>query len=90
MRHRSLAAFSLVLFSSYSCLAAQQLAPPHWPVCAELDAAVVWEIEEAGQTQQTSGEKLAAAFFLVMEARRACAEGRLSDAVAIYDDVSFD
>ena len=90
MRHRSLAAFFLVLFSSYSSFAIQQSSPPHWPVCAELDAAAVWDIEEAGQTQQIAGEKLADAFFLVMKARRACEEGRLSDAVAIYDEVSFD
>ena len=50
----------------------------------------MWDIEEAGQSQQISGEKVAAAFFLVMKARIACEEGRLSEAVAIYDDVSFD
>ena len=64
--------------------------PSHWPVCAELDAAATWGIEEAGQTQQVSGDQLAAAFFLVMKARSACEAGRLSEAVAIYDDASLD
>jgi hypothetical protein len=89
MPHQSLGAIFLALILS-SASAATQVSPSHWPVCAELDAAAIWEIEEAGQTQQISSEKLADAFFLVMKARRACEEGRLSDAVAIYDDVSFD
>jgi predicted outer membrane protein len=90
MPHQSLGAIFLALVLSSASAATQEVSPSHWPVCAELDAAAMWEIEEAGQTQQISSEKLAAAFFLVMKARRACEEGRLSDAVAIYDDVSFD
>lgn len=90
MPHQSLAAIFLASILSCASAAAQEKAPAHWPVCAELDAAAIWGIEEAGQTQQVSGEKLAAAFFLVMKARSACEEGRLSEAVAIYDDVSLD
>ena len=90
MPHQSLAAVFLALVLSCASAGAQEVTPSHWPVCAELDAAAIWEIEEAGQTQQISSEKLADAFFLVMKARRACEEGRLSDAVAIYDNVSFD
>ncbi len=89
MRHQSLVATILALVFSCSS-ATTQARPSHWPVCAELDAAAMWHIEEAGEAQQISGEKVAAAFFLVMRARRACAEGRLSEAVGIYDDVSFD
>jgi hypothetical protein len=90
MRHQSLGATFLALICSCSIAATQEAKPSHWPLCAELDAAAIWQIEEAGETQQISGEKVAAAFFLVMKARSACAEGRLSEAVAIYDDASFD
>jgi hypothetical protein len=90
MRHRLLATIILALVSSPSSAAPQETAPPHWPVCAELDLAAIWDIEEAAKTQQISGETLAASFFLVMKARNACAEGRLSEAVAIYDDISFE
>ena len=90
MKHQSLGVMFLALAFSCSSAATQEVSPSPWPVCAELDAAAVWGIEEAGQAQQVSGEKLAAAFFLVMKARIACAEGRLSEAVSIYDDASFD
>jgi len=90
MQHQSLATFFLALVLSCASAAAQEMTPSHWPVCAELDAAAMWGIEEAGRTQQISGEKLAAAFLLVMKARGACEEGRLSEAVAIYDDASLD
>jgi len=89
MRHQLLVAIVLALVLS-GASAAQEKTPPHWPVCAELDAAAIWGIEEAAQTQQVSAEKLAAAFFLVMKARNACEEGRLGEAVAIYDDASLD
>ena len=85
----SLAAFSLALILS-GASAAQEKTPSHWPVCAELDAAATWGIEEAGQTQEVSGDQLAAAFFLVMKARNACEQGRLSEAVALYDDAWLD
>ena len=77
MRHRSLVATILALVFSCSS-AASPARPSHWPVCAELDAAAMWHIEEAGEAQQISGEKVAAAFFLVMRARRACAGGASS------------
>ena len=86
MRHQSFCVTSLASVLSCSSAATQEGAPSHWPVCAELDAAAIWGIEEAGTTQQISGEKLVAAFFLVMKARSACPEGRLSEAVAIYGD----
>jgi len=89
MRHH-LPAMVLALVCSPIGVAAQVPDPPHWPVCAELDLAAMWDIEEAGKMQQLSGERLAAAFFLVMKARNACAEGRLSEAVAIYDEARFD
>ena len=90
MRHHLLAAMVLALACSPIGAAAQVRDPPRWPVCAELDLAAIWDIEEAGKVQQISGERLAAAFLLVMKARNACAEGRLSEAVAIYDEATFD
>jgi len=90
MPHQSLAAVFLALVLSCASAGAQEVTPSHWPVCAELDAAAMWGIEEAGQAQHVSAEKIAAAFFLVMKARSACEAGRLSEAVAIYDDASLD
>ena len=54
------------------------------------DLATISEIELVASTGQAPGEKIAAAFFHVMGARKACAEGRVSEALATYDDISFD
>jgi hypothetical protein len=43
--------------------------------------AVTSDIEIAANAQQSPGEKLAAAFFTVMDARNACAKGRYDEAV---------
>jgi len=60
------------------------------PLCAELDLAALSGIEMAADTGKIPGDKIAAAFFSLMAARNACAEGRVSQAVSIYDDISFD
>ena len=88
MRHL-LAAMFFALLSSGSN-AANEPPSAYLPLCAELDLAAISQIELAASTGQIAGEDIAAAFFLVMDARRACAAGRLSEALAIYDDISFD
>jgi hypothetical protein len=88
MRHL-LAAMVLALFSSASN-AANEPPSAYLPLCAELDLAAITSIESAASTGQIASETIAAAFFQVMDARNACAEGRVSEALAIYDDIAFD
>ena len=76
-------------FSS-ACLAANEPPSAYLALCAELDLATISEIELVASTGQAPGEKIAAAFFHVMGARKACAEGQVSEALATYDDISFD
>jgi len=59
-------------------------------LCAQRDLAAISDIESAGDAQQIAAERLAAAFVSVMDARKACAEGRHNDAIAIYDSISFE
>jgi hypothetical protein len=88
MRHL-LAASILALLSS-TCFAAGEPPSSYLPLCAELDLAAVSDIELASATGQAPADKIAAAFFQVMQARDACASGRVSEALAIYDDIAFE
>jgi hypothetical protein len=79
----------------FSVLAMAAAASPDDPLayprlCAQRDLAVISDIEAAGDAQQVAAERLAAAFFSVIDARKACAEGRHNDAIAIYDSISFE
>ena len=88
MRHHILL---VILFSALSTAAPASTENSAFPkLCAELDLAVISDIELAANAQQIPGEKLAAAFFTVMDARNACAEGRYDEAFAIYDSITFD
>ena len=81
----------LILFSALSTAApASTKNSTVLKLCAEVDLAVISDIELAASAQQIPGEKLAAAFFAVMDARNACAEGRYDEALAIYDSIAFD
>lgn len=88
MRHL-LAVIFFALLSSASN-AADEPPSAYLPLCAELDLAAISDIELATSTGRIAGEKIAAAFFRVMDARKACAAGRVSEALAIYDDIAFD
>jgi hypothetical protein len=89
MRHYSLLAIFSLLVSTAALAATED--PRAYPrLCAELDLAAVSHIEAVADAQQVSGEKLAAAFFSVMDARNACAEGRHNEAFAIYRSIAFD
>ena len=88
MRHL-LAAMFFTLLSSTSN-AANESPSAYLPFCAELDLAALSDIESASISGQFSGESIASAFFQMMNAREACAAGRVSEAVAIYDDISFE
>jgi hypothetical protein len=88
MRHL-LAAMLLALLSSASN-ASNEPPAAYLPLCAELDLAAITYIESASSLGEIAGETIAAAFFRVMDARKACGEGRVSEALAIYDDIAFD
>jgi len=88
MRHL-IAASILALFFSTS-FAADHPPSSYLPLCAELDLAAISDIELASITEQAPPDKIAAAFFQVVEARKACLSGRVSEALALYDDITFE
>jgi hypothetical protein len=87
---RLLLAASILALLSSTCFAADEPPSSYLPLCAELDLAAFSDIELASATGQAPADKIAAAFFRVMEARDACASGRVSEALAIYDDITFE
>jgi hypothetical protein len=89
MRHRFLLVALFAALSTATLAATED--PRAYPkLCATLDLEVITDIESAGNAQQISGETLAAAFFSVVKARNACAEGRHDEAIAIYNSISFE
>jgi hypothetical protein len=57
--------------------------------CARRDLQLVTMIEAHGQAQTVAPQSLADAFFTVMRARVACDQGRISEAIALYDGIAF-
>jgi len=55
--------------------------------CALRDLQLVSAIEAHGEAQDVPADKLADAFFRVMNARTTCAAGRTAEALAIYDGI---
>lgn len=55
--------------------------------CAYRDLQLTTLIERHGEDRDIAGEKLLEAFFVVMDARATCANGRESEALALYDSV---
>lgn len=90
MRNRVLLVVLFALLSGGAAAAAEPPPTVYPRLCAELDLAVISDIELAANTHQIAGEKLAAAFFSLLRARSACAEGRDKEAIAIYDSILFD
>ena len=73
----------LVFASSVSATTAQT-----YPVeCAQRDVQVVTQIEQIGEAQSVPGEIMFEAFMTVMRARKACAQGRVAVALALYDSI---
>ena len=56
--------------------------------CATRDLHVLMLIEERESSSTISAEKLSDAMFTVMHARMICDEGRVADALALYDSIS--
>jgi len=55
--------------------------------CALRDLRIVTSIEAHGEAQDVPADKLANAFFTMMNARAACAAGRIDEALATYDSI---
>ncbi len=59
------------------------------PVCAAADLRLITLIEAHGEAQDVAAEILARAFFTVMEARKACNQGRVEPTIKLYESVSL-
>jgi hypothetical protein len=55
--------------------------------CAQRDAQLVTQIERHGEAQDVPGEILFEAFWTVQRARDACADGRVTVGLALYDSI---
>lgn len=79
-----IAAFALAAFASAATPAAAQ---DHPVECAQRDVQLVTQIEQIGEAQSVPGEIMFEAFMTVMRARKACAQGRVAVALALYDSI---
>jgi hypothetical protein len=57
------------------------------PICAAADLRLVTLIEAHGEVQDVPVERLAQAFFTVMEARKACNRGQVEAAIKLYEGI---
>jgi hypothetical protein len=58
-------------------------------ICAGRDIKLVVAIEDAGEAQSVSAERLGQAFAALLEARGLCRAGRLDEALAAYDSITI-
>jgi hypothetical protein len=56
--------------------------------CAARDMQILTLIEDRENTNAVSQEELSDAMLLMLEARIVCHEGRVMDAMALYDDIT--
>ena len=73
-------AFGACLALPVSAMAQAQFARE----CSAKDIAVITLIEERGETGDVSGDRLAAAHLVMLDARTACSDGRVSEALVLY------
>src|SRR5262245_49063620 len=57
--------------------------------CAERDLRLVTLIERHAEAQDIAAEKLFEAYLIMIDARRACREGREGEALAVYDGITL-
>jgi len=55
--------------------------------CALQDLSLVTSIEELGEAQSLPSDKLSEAYFSVLNARAACRNGQVADALRLYSEV---
>jgi hypothetical protein len=77
-------AFALLVSASFMIPAAAQTFPV---VCAQRDVQLVTQLEQIGEAQTVPGEIVYEAFRVLTRARRACKEGRVELALALYDSI---
>jgi Domain of unknown function (DUF1127) len=87
----SIVAFRLCAAAS-SCLAtagatAAESATVVSPICAAADLRLTTLIEAHGEAQDVAPEILAQAFFTVMEARKACHQEQVEEAIKLYESI---
>lgn len=70
----------------FSAVAAER---PDLAACAARDLKVLTALGEHGDAQDVPGDIIATAFFAMVKARAACAAGKVSDGLAIYDGISL-
>ena len=70
--------------------AADRLKDTDRQLCAAFDLRVVSQIEKLGEASAVSPELLLHAHYGLMSARRACAEGRLAQALAAYEAIRLE
>jgi hypothetical protein len=75
---------ALLVSASFAIPAAAQNYPV---VCAQRDVQLVTQLEQIGEAQSVPGEILYEAFRVLTRARRACAQGRVELALALYDSI---
>jgi hypothetical protein len=78
------AVFALLVSASFALPAAAQSYPV---VCAQRDVQLVTQLEQIGEAQSVPGEILYEAFRVLTRARRACAQGHVELALALYDSI---
>jgi hypothetical protein len=83
----AVAAFATAfVFAMAGAVRADDAATQTYPVvCAQHDIKVVTLIDLHGHAQLVAADVLAQAYFEVIKARDACAQGRVEEAVAIYN-----
>jgi hypothetical protein len=79
-----IAVFALLACASSATPAAAQ---NYRAVCAQRDVQLVTQLEQIGEAQTVPGEILYEAFRVLTRARKACKEGRLELALALYDSI---
>jgi hypothetical protein len=78
------AVFALLVSASFAIPAAAQSYPV---VCAQRDVQLVTQLEQIGEAQTVPGEILYEAFRVLTRARKACKQGRVELALALYDSI---
>jgi len=76
--------FGVTFFGSYGALA-QSVTGPR--LCAARDIEVITLIEDHGAANDVESARLSNAGLTQMQARSACSAGRVTEAIALYDEI---
>jgi hypothetical protein len=80
--------FVFAACAAYSvCAMAHEQSTPLAAICAEREVQVVTLLEDHGRSQDISSDVLGEAGLTRMQAQMACYQGRVAEAVLIYDGI---